>query len=72
METNDVLMRHFFDLQMFYVPRVLHQGKNGRKLKRGAMMEFRRETTSRFYYGGCVEREREREGGSTLDADVPI
>ena len=27
--------------------------------KRGAMIEFRRETTSRFGYGGCVERERE-------------
>lgn len=33
MEINNVLMWHFFDLQMFYVPRVLHPGKNCRKLK---------------------------------------
>ena len=62
MVTNNVLMRHFFDPQMFYVPRGLHPGKKGRKLKRGAMIEFRRETISRFGYGGCVERERERRG----------
>ena len=33
MEINNVLMWHFFDLQMLYVPRVFHPGKNWRKLK---------------------------------------
>ena len=33
MEINNFLMWHFFDLQMFYVPCVLHSGKNWRKLK---------------------------------------
>ena len=28
MEINDVLMWHAFDLQIFYVPCVLHPGKN--------------------------------------------
>ena len=33
MEINNVLIWHFFYLQMFYVPRVLHPDKNWRKLK---------------------------------------
>ena len=28
MEINDVLMWHVFDLQIFYMPRVLHPDKN--------------------------------------------
>ena len=33
MEINDVLMWLVFYFQMFYVPHILHPGKNRRKLK---------------------------------------